>query len=48
MARFARPTERSGGAGRKGGWGERNSRPALAFAAAEFRANKVGAPPKNF
>jgi len=27
----ARQTERSGGAGRKGGWGERNSRPALAF-----------------
>jgi|GEM_PF-3133296 len=30
-------TERSGGAGRKGGWGEMNARPALAFAAAEFR-----------
>jgi hypothetical protein len=30
-------TERSGGAGRKGGVGEMNSRPALAFAAAEFR-----------
>jgi len=29
-------TERSGGAGRKGGLGEMNSRPALAFAAAEF------------
>jgi len=26
-------TEHSGGAGRKGGWGEMNSRPALAFAA---------------
>jgi len=37
-------TERSGGAGRKGGVGEMNSRPALAFAVAEFRANKVGAP----
>ena len=30
-------TERSGGAGRKGGWGEMNARPALAFAA-EFSA----------
>jgi hypothetical protein len=30
-------TERSGGAGRKGGWGEMNARPALAFAAAKFR-----------
>jgi len=39
-------TERSGGAGRKGGWGEMNSRPALAFAA-EFRANEVGAPPRH-
>jgi hypothetical protein len=36
MARFARQTERSGGAGRKGGEGEMNARPALAFAAAEF------------
>jgi hypothetical protein len=35
---------RSGGAGRKGGEGEMNARPALAFAAAEFRANEVGAP----
>ena len=35
--------ERSGGAGRKGGVGEMNSRPALAFAAAKFRANEVGA-----
>jgi len=41
-------TERSGGAGRKGGWGEMNARPALAFAAAEFRANEVGAPPYGF
>ena len=38
-------TERSGGAGRKGGVGEMNSRPALAFAAAEFRASETGAPP---
>jgi hypothetical protein len=38
-------TERSGGAGRKRGVGKMNSRPALAFAAAEFRANEVGAPP---
>jgi hypothetical protein len=30
--------------GRKRGVGKMNSRPALAFAAAEFRANKVGAP----
>jgi hypothetical protein len=30
-------TERSGGTGRKGGWGEMNARPALAFAAAKFR-----------
>jgi hypothetical protein len=37
-------TERSGGAGRKRGVGEMNSRPALAFAAAEFRASKTGAP----
>ena len=38
MARFARQKpKRSGGAGRKGGWGERNSRPGLAFAAAKFR-----------
>jgi hypothetical protein len=29
-------TERSGGADRKGGWGEMNARPALAFAA-KFR-----------
>jgi len=42
----AAETERSGGAGRKGGVGEMNSRPALAFAAAEFRASKTGAPPK--
>jgi len=27
---------RSGGAGRKGGWGERNSRPALAFSPPQF------------
>jgi len=47
MARFARQTERSGGAGRKGGEGEMNARPALAFAAAEFRANEVGAPLKS-
>ena len=46
--RFARQTERSGGAGRKGVEGERNSRPALAFAAAEFRASETSAPPKNF
>jgi hypothetical protein len=39
-------TERSGGAGRKGGVGKMNSRPALAFAAVEFRANFVDAPPK--
>jgi len=39
-------TERSGGAGRKRGVGKMNSRPALAFAAAEFRANEVGAPLK--
>ena len=39
-------TERSGGAGRKGGVGEMNSRPALAFADAEFRASETGAPPK--
>jgi len=38
-------TERTGGAGRKGGVGEMNSRPALAFAATEFRANEVDAPP---
>ena len=43
-------TERSGGAGRKGGWGEMNARPALAFAAslfaaAVFHANEIGAPP---
>jgi hypothetical protein len=37
-------TERSGGAGRKGGVGKMNSRPALA--AVEFRANFVDAPPK--
>jgi len=37
-------TERSGGAGRKGVLGERNSRPALAFATAEFRASEAGAP----
>jgi len=30
-------TQRSGGAGRKRGTGKRNARPALAFAAAEFR-----------
>jgi len=45
-ATAGRQTERSGGAGRKGGWGERNSRPALAFATAEFRASEAGAPPK--
>jgi len=43
---LSKTPDRSGGAGRKGGWGERNSRPALAFAAAEFRASKTGAPPK--
>ena len=47
MAREARQTERSGGAGRKRGVGKMNARPALAFAAAEFRANEVGAPPRN-
>jgi len=47
-ARFARQTERSGGAGRKRGVGKMNARPALAFAAAEFRASKTGAPPKLF
>ena len=41
-------TERSGGAGRKRGGGKMNSRPALAFAAAEFRASKTGAPLQNF
>ncbi len=40
--------DRSGGAGRKGSWGERNSRPALAFATAEFRASETGAPPQFF
>jgi len=39
-------TFRSGEAGRKGGLGEMNARLALALAAAEFRANEVGAPPK--
>jgi len=39
-------TKRSGGAGRKRGGGEMNSRPARAFAAAEFRAKEVGAPLK--
>jgi hypothetical protein len=39
-------TERSGGADRKGGWGEMNARPALAFAAAEFRASEASAPQK--
>jgi len=43
---LSKTPDRSGGAGKKGGWGERNSRPALAFAAAEFRASKTGAPPK--
>jgi len=37
---------RSGGAGRKEGEREMNARPALAFAAAEFRANEVDAPLK--
>jgi len=45
-------SDRSGGAGRKGGVGEMNSRPALAFAAAEFRASETGAPsihyPENY
>jgi len=47
MARFARQTERSGEAGRKRGVGKMNARPALAFAAAEFRANEVGTPQTN-
>jgi len=41
LPRFARQEQklfRSGGAGRKGGWGERNSRPAFAFAASFFAA----------
>ena len=38
-------TEHSGGAGRKRGVGKMNSRPALAFPAAGFRASEAGAPP---
>jgi len=46
MARFARQTERSGG--QKGrGLGGRNFCPPSLSAAAEFRANETGAPPKN-
>jgi len=34
--RLASLAGRSGGAGRKGGWGESNSRPALAFPPPQF------------
>jgi hypothetical protein len=39
--------ERSGGAGRKGGGGEMNARPALALKAAAIQASKAGTPPQN-
>jgi|GEM_PF-3225154 len=43
MARFARQTERSGGQKGRGLWG-RNFCPPSLSAAAEIRANEVGAP----
>jgi len=46
MPRLRRGKNQTARAGRGELWGEgeMNARPALAFAAAEFRANEVGAP----